>query len=84
MFRETPPRTLGPVPTPSLLQGTGRRSATLTGGFAVIATRPPDHPRSVGNLQDSCAAGLAAVPDADDQDDELRVGDLVDDPVIAD
>jgi 16S rRNA (cytosine967-C5)-methyltransferase len=30
------------------------------------------------------AAGLAAVADADDQDDELLVGDLVDDPVVAD
>src|SRR5439155_12729855 len=31
-----------------------------------------------------CAVGLAAVADADDQDDELGVGDLVDNPVIAD
>ena len=30
------------------------------------------------------AVGLAAMADADDQDDELLVGDLVDDPVVAD
>src|ERR1700736_4027566 len=31
-----------------------------------------------------CAVGLAAMADAHDQDDELLVGDLVDDPVVAD
>ena len=39
-------------------------------------------PRAPGSGQ--CPIGLAAMADADDQDDELLVGDLVDDPVVPD
>jgi hypothetical protein len=39
---------------------------------------------TAGRASGQCAIGLAAVTDADDQDDELLVHDLVDDPVIAD
>jgi hypothetical protein len=39
---------------------------------------------TAGRASGRCAIGLAAVTDADDQDDELLVHDLVDDPVIAD
>jgi len=42
----------------------------------------PDGLRAVRSGQH--AVGLAAVADTDDQDDELLVGDLVDDPVVAD
>jgi hypothetical protein len=41
------------------------------------ATALPRFPRS-----GQCAVGLAPVANADDQDYELLVGDLVDDPVV--
>ena len=39
---------------------------------------------TAGRASGQCALGLAAVTDADDQDDELLVHDLVDDLVPAD
>src|SRR2546421_12003914 len=55
-------------------------SARTAGRAFFLLSCGPSFPQGLGK----CAVGLAAVADADDQDDELGVGDLVDNPVIAD